>query len=106
MFVPKDLPNHRTNMVLHFRVASHRSLEGFKPILGEGYNQWKLPLGKLIPLPPQKNHAQGDWFGASLYDYVHPEDQVGYISFFSRGDYSWEGGGTLPQNGYKPFRNL
>jgi len=24
---------------------------------------------------PVLNHAQGDWFGASLYDYVHPEDQ-------------------------------
>jgi len=24
---------------------------------------------------PVLNHAQGDWFGASMYDYVHPEDQ-------------------------------
>ena len=20
-------------------------------------------------------HSQGDWFGASVYDYIHPEDQ-------------------------------
>jgi aryl hydrocarbon receptor nuclear translocator len=26
-------------------------------------------------LTPVLNHAQGDWFGASVYDYVHPEDQ-------------------------------
>lgn len=24
---------------------------------------------------PVLNHAQGDWFGASVYDYIHPEDQ-------------------------------
>ena len=24
---------------------------------------------------PVLNHAQGDWFNASMYDYVHPEDQ-------------------------------
>ncbi len=32
---------------------------------------------------PVLNHAQGDWFGASLYDYVHPEDQV-YIYCLNR----------------------
>jgi len=26
-------------------------------------------------LTPVLNHAQGDWFGASVYDYIHPEDQ-------------------------------
>ena len=24
---------------------------------------------------PVLNHSQGDWFGASVYDYIHPEDQ-------------------------------
>ena len=28
---------------------------------------------------PVLNHAQGDWFGASMYDYVHPEDQVTFL---------------------------
>ena len=26
-------------------------------------------------LTPVLNHAQSDWFGASVYDYIHPEDQ-------------------------------
>ena len=26
-------------------------------------------------ITPVLNHAQSDWFGASLHDYVHPEDQ-------------------------------
>ena len=26
-------------------------------------------------ITPVLNHAQGDWFGASVYDYIHPEDQ-------------------------------
>ena len=25
---------------------------------------------------------------------------------FSRGDFNWEGGGTLPQNSYNPFQDL
>ena len=27
-------------------------------------------------------------------------------NFFSRGDYSWDGGSTLPQNSYKSSRDL
>ena len=27
-------------------------------------------------------------------------------SFFSRGDFSWEGGGTIPQYRYKSFKDL
>ena len=26
-------------------------------------------------ITPVLNHAQSDWFGASVYDYIHPEDQ-------------------------------
>ena len=26
-------------------------------------------------ITPVLNHAQSDWFGASLHDFVHPEDQ-------------------------------
>ena len=49
----------------------------------ENYDINIFVLGRIIyvsdSVTPVLNHAQGDWFGASMYDYVHPEDQVTFL---------------------------
>ena len=41
-----------------------------------------------------------------LYDTYLLCDQVSTIPLYDALNFSWQGGGTLPQNSYKPFKDL